>query len=131
MLNENEIKNYLESIDKICAAFIYGSFALNMQKPASDVDISLLLFNGRLDFNAKNEIILGLNKITGREVDCVELDKVGPVLQRQILKKGKLLFCKDRKQLNNLQIEVVRNYIDLKKVRKPIEDRLKDISIYG
>ena len=131
MMNENNIKSYLENIEDICAGYIYGSFASNMQRPTSDIDISILLSDGSLNFQQKNKIMLDLNEITGREVNCVELDKITPVLQMQIFKKGKLLFCKDEKRLNELKIEVIRNYLDLKKIRKPIEDRMKQVSIYG
>jgi len=131
MMNENKIKSYLENIEDICTGYIYGSFATNMERPTSDIDISILLYNGSPDFQRKNKIMLDLNEITGREVDCVELDKVSPVLQMQILKKGKLLFCKDEKRLNEVKIEAIRNYLDLKKIRKPIGDRMKKISIYG
>jgi len=130
-MNENNIKSYLENIEDICAGYIYGSFASNMQRPTSNIDISILLSDGSLNFQQKNKIMLDLNEITGREVNCVELDKITPVLQMQIFKKGKLLFCKDEKRLNELKIEVNRNYLDLKKIRKPIEDRMKKVSIYG
>lgn len=125
-----KIKVYLEKLDNISAAFIYGSFASHVERPASDIDIAILLYEGTLSFQKKNNIILDLNDLTGREVDCVEIDKSFPVLQMQIFKNGKLLFCKDEKQLRDLQVEVIRNYLDLKKNRKPIEDRLKKVSIY-
>lgn len=130
MFNENKIKSYLENIEDICAGYIYGSFASNLERPTSDIDISVLLCDGSLNFKRKNKLILDLNEITGREVDCVELDKITPVLQMQIFKKGKLLFCKDEKRLNELKVEVIRNYLDLKKIRKPIEDQMKKVSIY-
>jgi|TARA_B110000914_G_scaffold218701_1_gene226320 predicted nucleotidyltransferase len=130
-MNKNRIKSYLQKIDDICAGYIFGSFASNMERPSSDIDIAILLYNGSLDFQCKNNIILDLNEITGREVDCVELNKVTPVLQMQIIKNGQQLFCKDEKHVNEFTIEVIRNYVDLKKIRKPIEDRMKQVSIYG
>ncbi|MBC8344997.1 MAG: nucleotidyltransferase domain-containing protein [Candidatus Marinimicrobia bacterium] len=128
---KKEIKDYLESNPIISTAIIFGSVAKNMQHQHSDIDIAVILNDGELSFQEKNNIILELNAITSREVDCIELDKVSPVLQMQVIKNGICLFCKDEHRLNNLKIEIIRNYLDLKKVRKPIEDRLKDVSIYG
>lgn len=130
-IDKNRIIAYLQDMQDINAGYIFGSFASQREGPTSDIDIAILLFAGPLSFQRKNNIILDLNEITEREVDCVELNEAAPVLQMQILKNGKLLFCKDKRHLNEFTIKVIRNYLDLKQIRKPIEDRLGRISLYG
>jgi predicted nucleotidyltransferase len=130
-IDTSKITTYLQNIGILDAAYLYGSFASQKETPSSDIDIAILLCDEQLDFHNKNNVILELNDMTGREVDCVELDKVSPILQMQIIKKGQLLFCKNEIQLNELKVKIIRQYIDLKKIRKPIEDRLKNVSIYG
>ncbi len=128
---EEQIRTYFQNVPNINAAFVYGSIAAGNEQSHSDIDIALLLTGERLDFKGRSHIIHDLMQLLDRDIDLVSLKEVSSVLQVQILKKGKLLFCKDKSQLTRFQVKAVREYLDLKKIRKPIEEQLKNVSIYG
>ncbi len=76
-------------------------------------------------------MITDLIQRTNREIDLIDLNDVSCILQMQVLKKGKLLICRDEKKRIQFQTRVVQSYLDLKKIRKPIEEQLKNVSLYG
>lgn len=128
---ESIIKNYFKENPGITAVYLFGSFADGREVKDSDIDIAILLNHGELSFKEKTRMTLDLNQLTDREIDLIDLKNVSSILQMQVLKKGKCLFCNNENKLNQFKIKTVQTYLDLKKVRKPIEDRLKDVTIYG
>jgi len=129
---KNQLISYFQSRDTIKAVFVYGSFASGGVKKSSDIDVAILTEEDDIiTFMDKSRMSLELEEITNRTIDLVSLNKVSSILQMQVLKKGKLLFCSDKALLTQFQVRVVREYIDLKRIRKPIEDQLKNVSVYG
>ena len=126
-----KISSYFQNRSNINSIFVYGSFAAGRERSDSDIDIAILLAKGLLGFKERSRLMRDLIQLLDREIDLVSLREVSSVLQIQILKKGELLFCKDRSLLNHFQVQVVREYLDLKQIRKPIEKQLKNVSIYG
>ena len=87
---------------RINALYLFGSYARDKIKPLSDIDIAVLLRNSQ----AKKDywdIKLGLlNKamaILGTdEIDFVLLNEAPYELGYNILKEGRILFCRDEKE---------------------------------
>ncbi|MBN4080865.1 nucleotidyltransferase domain-containing protein [Caldithrix abyssi] len=128
---EKKIRNYFQNKPNVIAVYIFGSFVMGNERYDSDIDIALLLDKGQLHFSEKSKMTLDLMQITDREIDLVSMNDVSSILQMQIFKKGKRLFCSDTNKLNQFQVQAVKTYLDLKRIRKPIEDQLKNVSIYG
>jgi len=110
---------------------IYGSHAKGTEKPESDIDIAVFMGKGYLDYNGKSLMTLDLMKLLNRDIDIVSFSDVSCVLQMQIIKNGELISCRDRKMFNQFKLRAIQEYLDLKTIRKPIEDELKNVSIYG
>ncbi|NQV15121.1 nucleotidyltransferase domain-containing protein [bacterium] len=127
----NKLKAYLSELPEINAAFIYGSFARGNENDHSDVDIAILTKEHRLGIDQKLRMIDELERICHRQVDLVTLTEVSSILKNQVLKNGELLVCKDRKALNHFRVRSILEYLDLKQTRLPIEEHLKQVSIYG
>lgn len=63
---EGSLRNALSLVKGIKIAFVYGSFASQKEKPASDIDIMVI---GNLDTSELNEKIVLLEKSLGREIN--------------------------------------------------------------
>jgi predicted nucleotidyltransferase len=81
----------LAALPDAWAIYVYGSFARGDEWPSSDVDLAVLLPADR-----HIEDLLGLmsdvSLRTQRDVDLVDLRKVGDVLRREVFEDGRTLF---------------------------------------
>lgn len=81
----------LAALPDVWAIYVYGSFARGDEWPNSDVDLAVLLPADR-----QIEDLLGLmsevSLRTQRDVDLVDLRKVGDVLRREVFEDGRTLF---------------------------------------
>ena len=59
------------------------------------------------------------------------LNDASPVLKMQVLKKGLLLYARNKKQLHQFFVETVNQYDDLKRIRKNCEDSILRGRIYA
>ena len=81
----------LAELPDVWAIYVYGSFARGDEWPNSDVDLAVLL-----PADKQIEDLLGLmsevSSRTQRDVDLVDLRKVGDVLRREVFEDGRTLF---------------------------------------
>ncbi len=81
----------LAALPDAWAIYVYGSFARGDEWPNSDIDLAVLL-----PPTEKVDDLLGLKSQisarTHREVDLIDLRKVGDVLVRQVLEDGRTLY---------------------------------------
>lgn len=82
----------------IMAAYLYGSTARGDDRPDSDIDIGVLLPPGQ---NLPDKLALGakLHDVTGRQVDLVDLRKVGNFLRMEVLREGQQICNADQAQV--------------------------------
>jgi len=125
------IQSYFKDKPHIIAVMIYGSHAFGNEKPESDKDIAVLTENGSLNTKDKSKMTIDLMKLLDKDIDLVSFGDAPCVLQMQIFKNGELILCRNEKAFYQFQVRAVQEYLDLKKIRKPIEDELKNVSIYG
>ncbi|MGO9482327.1 MAG: type VII toxin-antitoxin system MntA family adenylyltransferase antitoxin [Candidatus Kryptoniota bacterium] len=123
----------LRSNTSVAAAYIYGSFGTSRFNADSDIDIGILnektpkrIFDG-----GYFELKAGLESAAGIEVDLVILNTASPILCMQVLKYGRKIFEKDARAANEFFVRTVGSYADLKRVRRPIEQRVLEGRIYG
>jgi hypothetical protein len=92
---------------------------------ASDRDIAALFPYSNIPTQEQRMAMQAeLESLFQCDVDFIILNTASPVLIRQILKWGKLLFCRDRKAKDLFIIQSFSLYDDLKMVRKPIEEAI-------
>jgi predicted nucleotidyltransferase len=81
----------LAALPDVWAIYVYGSFARGDEWPGSDVDLAVLM-----PADKQIEDLLGLmsevSLRTQRDVDLVDLRKVGDVLRREVFEDGHTLF---------------------------------------
>jgi len=124
------LRTFLSERQEILLAFLYGSFVSKRMRPSSDVDIGIL-FNSVPEMDAINEVTEELSSILQREIDLAVLNHASPVLKMQILKKGILLYARDKKHLYRFFVDTVNQYDDLKQIRKTCEENILRGRIYA
>ncbi len=114
-----KIKEALQQIPEVSAAYLFGSVAKGRYHRNSDIDIAILFIPGlskmkrfdlRLDISGK------LEDISGRPVDVVDLLESSLFLQHQVRKYGVLLLEKDPRYRVAYEVRSRREYFDLQPI---------------
>ena len=125
-----EIKEYLDDREDVILAFIFGSAVEGKLTEESDIDIAVL-FARKPSSSVLLDIIDNLSTITGREVDIVILNNSSPIIRMQVLKKGTLLKKKNNAIYNEFFVRTMKEYDDLKHIRKEEEENILRGRIYA
>jgi predicted nucleotidyltransferase len=114
----------------IALVFLFGSFVKGDITSFSDLDIAIF-FTGTINFYRINDLREDISEMLGVEVDIVVLNNASPVIKMQVLKKGTLLINKDQQAYNKFFVNTVKEYDDLKRTRKEIEEKILRGRIYA
>jgi len=111
---ESKIVEILSEEDIVQFAYLYGSF---LKDRFNDIDIAVYLKEGVsekdiLEFEIEKGI--GLSKELGFDVDLRVLNGRKIVFLHQVLRNGKLLFCRDEGKRVEFETEVYSRYLDMK-----------------
>lgn len=110
--------------------FLFGSFVRGDITSFSDLDIAIY-FTDTIDFYRINDLREDISEMLGIEVDIVVLNTASPVIKMQVLRKGTLLINKDQRAYNEFFVNTVKEYDDLKRTRKEIEEKILRGRIYA
>ena len=108
------------SCNDILAAYVFGSQATNQARPASDVDIALLLEPGKESEFDYLGFKVALERSMNKDVDLVILNNASEPIKHQVRRDGKLAL--DRKPVQRKHWEIMS--------RKYYQDFLHLHSIY-
>jgi uncharacterized protein len=103
--------------------YLYGSQATGRDRAGSDVDLGALFRRSPSPaelFDAGGV----LATLLGRDVDLVDLDRVSPILVRQVLKHGRVIHEAAPARRIALITKNIALYEDLKLLRREGEERL-------
>ncbi|MGM0509123.1 MAG: type VII toxin-antitoxin system MntA family adenylyltransferase antitoxin [Fusobacteriota bacterium] len=121
------IKDFLD----VSLIYLFGSVNTDNFNFNSDIDIAILSknkINDKLLFDLKIELVREL----GREIDLINLNRSDPVLTKEIISKGKVIFKKDEKtkaEFEFKQLSLYGQYIDdISVIKEKIKKRG---SVYG
>lgn len=110
------LTGYLNRCQDVVAAYLFGSRARGTGRERSDIDVAVL-FAGIEDklqrFDRRLEIIIDLERVTGKKVDVIDIQAAPLLLQHQILKDGILLVDKDPHYRVAFEVWSRRTYFDL------------------
>jgi len=109
--------------------FLFGSIARGFGADESDVDIAIM-FERVPDLFELNDLRDQLSRCAGKEVDLITLNTASPIIKMQVLRYG-LLIKKVERDYNEFFVSTVREYSDLKYVRKEIEANLSKGRLYA
>lgn len=120
----------LAMCDDIVFAILFGSYTGGGRTDMSDLDLALF-FKSKTDFYRINALREDLTQKLGTEVDIVVLNNAMPVVRMQVLKKGRLLLNRDTRAYNDFFVNTVKEYDDLKRNRKEVEEKILRGRIYA
>ncbi|MBM4140583.1 MAG: nucleotidyltransferase domain-containing protein [Nitrospira sp.] len=125
-----KLKETLTMHSDIVLVFLFGSFVRGDITSFSDLDIAIY-FTSTVDFYRINDLREDISALLGIDVDIVVLNNASPVIKMQVLKKGTMLINKDRRTYNEFFVNTVKEYDDLKRTRKEIEEKILRGRIYA
>lgn len=118
------VKKIAEDND-VVALYAFGSLAKGNLKPLSDLDFGILLFeslNRRARFRKSIDLIGVFNRMLKTdEVDLVILNDSPIRFAYNILRTGKLLFCRDQIKLVGFVEKTTKQYLDFKPAREQFD----------
>lgn len=124
------LKEYFKDKDDVLLAFIFGSSVKDRLTKKSDIDIAVL-FKRMPDFKEVLRIADDLSELVKREIDIVILNNSSPIIRMQVLKNGVLVVNKDKAIYNDFFVRTIKEYDDLKHVRKESEENILRGRIYA
>ncbi len=120
---DDAIVGYLAANPAVIAGVLFGSAAAGRLRPDSDLDLALLFAAQQVpDDLAVLDMRAALEQIIRRDVDLIVLNHASPILAFQIVKHGKLVFCRDHVAYDRFLVRLISEYADFKRIRRPIEE---------
>lgn len=98
--------NFLKDIKMLKLAIVFGSAASETLRADSDLDIAVHA-GQPLNSDQIQSLVNEISMATGRPVDLIDLSRTHGVLLRQILHRGRLLFCRDTTLLGDLTSQLL------------------------
>jgi predicted nucleotidyltransferase len=105
IMDLKRIKDYLLKRENISMAFVFGSEANRSAGLESDLDIAVYFkpagrgieWESQTRYPGEDRIWLDLEKLAGREVDLLVLNRAASTIADTVLREGKPLFIRDKK----------------------------------
>ena len=117
------IQTVLAHYPTVQGIYLFGSCMTADEWPDSDVDIALLLppFEAKQERHlAISECTLELSRSLGKEVDLLNARTVSTVFRKEIVSKGRLLYCGDRFAVDEFEMLTLSLYQKLNEERGDI-----------
>jgi hypothetical protein len=117
---------HLRSRPEILLAYLFGSAAEGRTHALSDLDIAVLVDQERfreLDasdpWGYQSSLAAELMGILQRnDVDLVLLHRASPLLAREVVRFGRLLYCRDERTHIAFEVRAHQQYLDTKHLRE-------------
>jgi len=127
------IIKYFKRQKEVAVLYIFGSLANGNKTGESDIDIAVLIDEARLkkvDFESlKKKYYAATPGFSLRPVDIVILNTAPPFLKHQVLKTGKILFDRNKKERVRFTTMSITEYLDYKPIQdsylKAVSDRFR------
>lgn len=129
---EGKIVAFFRRRPHVIAVYVFGSYVRSGVRHAEDVDVAVLYERGHEpDEFCRLQDQEELSQRLGKPADLVILNRVPVVLRMQVLMKGLPLLVQDRSKLSDFMVRTQAEYVDLKRVRRPIEEKLAEAPVLG
>lgn len=117
---ELSLASYFSTRQEVVAAFLFGSYAFDRQRPESDLDIGILLAFGAVSSASALRTIytVELGAALRKDIHPVIMNLAGEELLRRIFAKGKCLQINDQRALDLFRIAAYGRIADFERYRK-------------
>jgi predicted nucleotidyltransferase len=109
-----ELRRYLEGVEGLIAAWIYGSYGTSYQTPLSDLDLALLFrWDSVPDLDRHIQLYVDIPEILHEEDVSITILNRSPVLfQFRVLETGRRIVCRDPIGLADFTEQVISRHAD-------------------
>lgn len=128
---ENLIIEYLTKELGAILIIVFGSIVTNKSHAQSDIDIALIsdTKHSSMEIYSAAQDLANLIK---RDVDLINLTEVSPVMQAQIITKGKIIFDENPRFRQEFFILALKKYARLNEEREVVINKIKERGrVYG
>ena len=123
-IQEKIVDYFLDKKPKLI--YLFGSYAKNINREESDIDIAVLLGTS-MESKEKYKYKIELVDLLEKEVDLIDLTDANIILKHQIVTTGKNLFCRTKLERDEFKYGVISCYYQYKEdidvVKKSIKKR--------
>lgn len=92
----------MRQLPGVNAIILFGSHAKGKAKPMSDIDICVVTDSSANEHNVAAH--------SSRNIQTVVFSSLPPFVQYEVMKDGKVLFCRDRIKLRDAFLAAIREY---------------------
>jgi len=128
--NFERLKEYFEKQPLVSLVFAHGSYVSGKMREDSDLDLGVL-FRKKPDAAIVLKLQYELSELLEAEVDLAVLNEASPIFARQVLEKGREIFCRNEREKQRFVLKVLNEYADLKYCRRDIEKHISKGNIFA
>jgi predicted nucleotidyltransferase len=107
---QDRLRERAASLPEVRLAVLFGSTARGQARKGSDVDLGLLLEPDSRE--ARNHVVVELERAAGRETDVVYLNEVPPLLGFEISREGVLIFQREENLWSRFRERAIQAWWD-------------------
>ena len=112
----NKLSNIWQDFEEVEIVYLFGSYATGEARKTSDIDIAV--FSPELVLDAYMKLWAKVTKSLGTEkIDLVTLSDKPATFRYQVLREGKVMYCRDEGLLNDFEMKTWQAYMDFKHIR--------------
>jgi uncharacterized protein len=113
----------LQGMPGLSAVYVHGSVAKGTCRPGSDLDLAFLFhFGVSIDRVKLLHLSAELEAVLKVPVHIGVLDRNSLVYAKEVIMNGKLIFCNDKKNLDNFLMYSLADYAELNEQRQRVID---------
>ena len=101
----NTLTNQLKKYKNVIAIIQFGSSLTKNFKPLSDIDIAVIAKNPSKKLESE------INSNSSNIFDVVNFNRLPLYIQFNVLKTGKTIFVRNKKEFSNIQSHILREYL--------------------
>jgi predicted nucleotidyltransferase len=112
----SSLAEYFSKSNEVVAAYVFGSYAENIARPDSDIDVAIIMEPVSRDtLEYRLAVMEDIKRLTGLDADVIVLNEAPIMLQFQIIQKGKVVFERDADRRAVFVMSVAGRYYDYKR----------------
>lgn len=108
---DDQLRRVFAAHPQIQIVFVFGSVAQGVATSNSDIDVAVAA-DGPLSSGVKQQLIDQIAVAVHRPVDLVDLQTAGEPIRTQVLTKGRLVLCGNRKLYAELIKRMIFDHAD-------------------
>ena len=126
-VHETIIKTILRFYPCALAVYLFGTYGTPDETEGSDVDIAVLFSprrSGEIGNLSLSECRGSIEDVLGKTVDLVNIAIANTVLQNEIMREGRLIYCRDEYAVEVFEMQALSAYQKLNEERAGILEEI-------